>query len=159
VKPSLVVKALDTPPGDDTLVFKGRVTIPHPFAPTLDPSATGIGLLITDATGTRVLDLELPSGAYDRLSGRGWRGSWKYIDRSDDPPAGITRVAIRDLSKKSPGLVQFSVKGRRGAYIVDPTNLPLTGLFVLDPPTAETGQCAQASFPRCTASGRAVECR
>ena len=47
-KPSLIVKKLDTPPGDDTLTFKGELVVPHPFAPTLDPVANGIAVVIED---------------------------------------------------------------------------------------------------------------
>jgi hypothetical protein len=125
-------------------------------------------VLITDATGGRVLDLMVPGGAFDPVAKVGWNASprgnaWKYVNRSAAPPAGVTGVAIRDLSKKTPGLVQFSVRGRLGSYPVDPTKLPLTGLLVIDPPTAETGQCARATFdgppPRCKADRASVRCR
>jgi hypothetical protein len=56
-----------------------------------------------------------------------------------------------------------SVRGKQGAYPVDPSSLPLTGLLILDPPTAETGQCGQAVFSdpgsRCATDGKAVVCR
>jgi parallel beta-helix repeat protein len=167
-KPLLVVRHLDTPPGDDALSFRGRVTVPHPFDPPLDPVAVGVGVVIEDATGARVLDVLVPGGAWDRATRVGWRASrsgrsWKYTNRTVDAPAGITEVAIRDLSRREPGVLQVRVTGRRGSYAVDPAHLPLTGLLVLDPPTAETGQCGAASFAgaerRCTAAARRVVCR
>lgn len=167
-KARLAIRRLDTPPADDTLVFRGQTTLPHPFGPALDPAAVGVGIVVADSTGARVLDVTVPGGAYDPATGVGWkvspgRGTWKYVDRRDDPPSGITAVSVRDQSTKTPGLVRFGVQGKRGAYPVDPARLPLTGLLVLDPPTAETGQCGQATFagpaPACVAGPAAVTCR
>jgi len=167
-KAYLAVKKLDTPPGDDTLSFRGRVTLPHPFAPALDPVTVGIGIVVADSTGARVLDVSLPGGAFERTTGVGWQASpggtrWTWIDKSDAPAGGITKVSIRDMSRKLPGVVQVTVVGKRGSYPVDTGSLPLTGLVVLDPPTAETGQCGQASFVGpgqvCTTNGTSVICR
>ena len=167
-KSSIAVRRLDTPPGDDTLTFKGQVLLPHPFDPALDPVAVGAGVVIEDAPGARVLDAVIPPGAYDPVTKVGWkaspnRGVWKFQDRSASPTAGITGVAIKDMSRKTPGLVQVSVKGKRGDYAIDPSALPLTGLLILDPPTAATGQCGEATFAgpaaTCTSDGRAVRCR
>jgi nitrous oxidase accessory protein NosD len=167
-KPRLVLKKLGTPPGDDSLSFRGQITVPVPFTPALDPAEVGVGVVIADATGARMVDVLVPGGAYDPAAKVGWKASrggtrWKYLDKSASPPAGITGVTIRDLSTRQPGLVQISVRGRRGSYPVDPASLPLTGLLILDPPTAETGQCAEASFvgpmQSCTTDGRGVKCR
>jgi parallel beta-helix repeat protein len=167
-KPWLVVARLDTPPGDDTLTVRGDVVLAHPFAPPLDPVAVGVGILVTEATGGHILDVLVPGGAFDRATQVGWkaaptRGTWKYANRSADPPGAVTAVTVKDLSKNTPGLVRVGVKARRGAFAVDPTRLPLTALVVLDPPTAETGQCGKAAFPgpmpTCTADARAVRCR
>ena len=128
----------------------------------------GVGVGIGDALGGKVLDVLVPGGAYDPVTKAGWnaspnRGVWKYVNRSATPPAGITGVAIKDLSQKLPGLVQVIVRGRRGAYPIAPAMLPLTGLLILDPPTAEMGQCGQASFvgpsPACSTGGRTVRCK
>lgn len=167
-KPRLVVKKLDTPPGDDTLAFRGQVVLPHPFAPALDPVAVGAGVVIEDTAGVRVLDVTVPGGAYDPASDVGWTAarsgtSWRYLDRSAAPPAGVTKVSIKDMSRKQPGLVRVKVTGKRGDYPVDGASLPLTGLLVLDPPTAATGQCGVATFvgPKqsCSADGKSVRCR
>jgi len=165
-KPAIAIRRLDTVPGDDTLVLTGQVTVPHPFTPGLDPVTTGLGLVISDVDGARVLDVLVPGGSFDPVSRVGWKaapGTWKYVNRSTDPPAGIVAIAIKDMSRTTPGLVRFKVQGRRGAYPIDPAKLPLTGLVILDPPTAETGQCGQATFTApaasCTASDRAVRCR
>jgi hypothetical protein len=71
-------------------------------------------------------------------------------------------VVIKALRAR-PGRVQFRVTGKRGSYPVDATAIPLTGLLVLDPPTAETGQCGEARFAgpaaECTADGTIVRCQ
>ncbi len=167
LKPRIVVRKLNTPAGDDTLSFEGRLVVPHPFDPTLNPVANGIGVVVADATGARALDVQIPGGAYDPVAKVGWKASkrgtsWTYTNKSATPPSGITSVTIKDQSKKAPGQLQISVKGKNGDYPVGMTSLPLTGLFVLDQPTAETGQCAQASFvlpQRCTTDGKGVTCR
>jgi len=166
--PRLRISRLHTEPGDDRLSFRGRVLLAAPFAPPLDPVATGVGIAIEDAAGGRVLDVAVPGGAFDPVTRTGWKvdakgGRFTYVDESASPQAGIGRVAIEDRSHEVPGLVEFRVKGRRGTYPVDPALLPLTALLVLDPPTAETGQCAAASFPgptgRCRATQKAISCR
>jgi hypothetical protein len=167
-EPRLIVRGLDSPPGDDRLVFEGAMTLPHPFAPGLDPIAAGVGIVIADAAGGRVLDLAVPGGAHDPVTRVGWKffprcRTWRYLNRSAAPPAGITAVTIKDLSRRTPGIVRFKVRGRRGAYPIDTMRLPLAGLLVLDPPTAETGQCGQAAFPgpapSCTSDSGAVVCK
>lgn len=167
-KGNLAIRRLGTPPGDDTFVFRGEVTLPHPFTPAVDPVATGVQVVIADSSGARPLDVRVPGGAYDALTRAGWKVSpdgrrWRYVNRGANPPGGITSVAVTDLSRKAPGLVGFTVKGARGDYAVNTAALPLEGLMVLDPPTAETGQCGVASFltpaNACRADGKSVVCR
>jgi parallel beta-helix repeat protein len=166
-KSRLIVRRLDTPPGDDTLLFKGEFVIPTPFAPALDPAATGIAVVIEDASGARPLDVTLPGGGYDRATKAGWQTgrsgtSWKYLNRNATPPGGIIALTVKDLSTKEPGRLRVRAIGRRGGYPVDGASLPLTGLFVLDPPTAATGQCGVATFvappQSCAADGAVVKC-
>ena len=167
-KSKLVVRRLDTPPGDDTLTFKGELVVAHPFAPLLDPVSAGVAVVIEDAVGARVLDVTVPGGAYDPVSKVGWQAarsgtSWKYVDKSVTPPGGITTVTVKDMAKKQPGLLKVKVVGKRGDYPVDTASLPLTGLLILDPPTAASGQCGVATFvgaeQACTTDGKGVKCR
>jgi parallel beta-helix repeat protein len=167
-KPSLVVRRLDTPPGDDTLWFRGEFLVPHPFTPALDPVALGVAIVIEDSAGTRVLDVTLPGGAYDPVTRVGWKVAsggtrWRYVNRSATPPGGITTLALKDRSRRQPGLIRVKLRGKRGAYPVDATALPLTGALILDPPTAATGQCGVATFvgpsQTCSSSRGTVKCR
>jgi hypothetical protein len=164
-KSKLVVKGLDTPPGDDTLTFKGELFVTHPLAPWFYPVFLGVVVVIEDAVGARVLGVTVPGGAHDPVTKVGWQvarsgTSWKYVDKSATPPGGITRVTVKDASKKQPGLLKVKVVGKRGAYPVDTASLPLTGLLIMDPPL---GQCGVATFVEpeqaCTTDGKGVKCR
>ena len=160
---SIRLTGMNTPPGDDTLAFGGRVVIGHPFSPALDPLARGVGIVINELGGTEVLNVVIPGGAYDPVSKAGWRVSstgkrWRYIDKRATPPGGITAVTIKDLSSRQPGLIDFTVKGRRGDYGAAPDAVTLTGTLILDPPTAETGQCGFGTGA-CLRDGRTIRCR
>lgn len=164
----IAVRRLATPPGDEGLLFKGQVTAPFPLAPPLDPLAVGIGVRIADAAGVPVLDVHVPGGAYDATTGAGWRAvparrSWIYRNDGMAPPGGIAAIVVKDRSSHVPGLVRFKITGRRGTFPVEPSALPLEAIVILDPPTAETGQCGRATFAtppaRCTATANTVRCR
>ncbi|MCW5891176.1 MAG: right-handed parallel beta-helix repeat-containing protein [bacterium] len=164
---NLVLKKLDTPAADDGLIFKGDVVVPHPFTPALDPATSGAVVVIADSTGVRALDATIPGGAYDPVTKVGWKAAknglaWKYTAKVP-PVGGITVLSIKDLSKKTPGLVQIKVTGKNGAYAVNTANLPLTGVVILDPPTGATGQCGTASFDAplqgCRTDGKTVKCK
>jgi hypothetical protein len=168
VSPRLAIGNLNTPPGDDKLLFRGHLELPHPFEPPLDPMATGVAIVVENATGTRLVDVLIPGGTYDPALRTGWRSTrryagWKYVNRSDSPPAGIRTVVIRDLSPRQPGKLKFRVTGRDGAYPIAGESLPLTGLFSVDPPTAETGQCGGTAVAgaglACNHLGGRVICR
>lgn len=157
------ITGLETPAGDDTLAFNGRMVLAHPFSPPLDPPAHGIGVVVTAFSGTTVLDAVIPAGAYDPQTRTGWRTSstgrrWRYVNKSATPAHGLTSVVIRDLSSREPGLVSFSVRGRHGSFAAAPGAPALTGTLVLDPPTAETGQCG-AGTGACVIRGNALRCR
>lgn len=164
-KSQLTVSRIATPPGDERVTLRGEVVVPTPLTPTLDPIAVGVGIRVEDADGTTVLDVLVPGGAYSAVTRSGWsasgRNTWKYRNKSDDAPAGITSVTVKDLSSKQPGLLKISVEGKGGTYPVAAATLPLRALLVLDPPTAETGQCGVTSFAPagCRNDGRTVRCR
>src|SRR5205085_7532012 len=74
VKPKITIVKLLTPPGDDKLKFKGSITIPPQGGdPTLDPVTNGARAIIADSTGTAVLDVTLPGGAYSTANRVGWK--------------------------------------------------------------------------------------
>lgn len=165
---AIVFGRLQTPPGDDRFAFRGRMLLPHPFSLPLDPPGRGVAIRVADATGTHVVDLAVPGGAYDPATKAGWLTAangrrWRYRNGSAAPAGGIVRVTVDDLSQRQPGLVAFEVKGAGGTYLVNAANLPLRGWLVLDPPVGDSGQCAEADFsaatPRCTGDPVAISCR
>lgn len=157
------IARIDTPPGDDTLTFNGRLLLAQPVTPSIDPLTNGVGIVIADEAGTRVVETTIAGGAYDPQTKVGWRVSssgkrWRYINKSSTPPGGITAVTIKDLSNRQPGLIDFRIQGKRGNYAAAPQAAALTGTLILDPPTAETGQCGAGSAA-CTEHGGALRCR
>jgi hypothetical protein len=159
----LVMGGLDTPGGDDTLLFKGEVALPYPFDPALDPAAHGLRIILSDANGS-VFDVALPGGPEWKGDTSGAR--WSYASASGNPPGGITRASIR-ASSRSLGALKLSLKGRDASYPTAADALPLSLIMVFDPPAATTGQCGLAEFmaappaPSCiaNASGGRVTCR
>jgi hypothetical protein len=150
-KPSIVIGKLNTPPGDDTLVFSGTMTLKVPFDPGLDPSATGMRVDISSQSGS-VVDVQLPPGAFDSLLGAGWKVNrsgtkWTYLDKTPAPAAGITKVMVRDQRAQVPGLVKFSVTGKGGSYAVASADLPLDAQVILNQTAGTTTQCGAATFP------------
>jgi parallel beta-helix repeat protein len=157
------IARIDTPPGDDTLTFNGRMVLAQPFNPSFDPSVYGVGIVIADELGTRVVETTIPGGLYDPQTKVGWRVSssgqrWRYINKSSTPADGITAVTIKDLSSRQPGLIDFRVQGKRGDYAAAPNAATLTGTLILDPPTAETGQCGGRSAA-CVENRGSMRCR
>jgi len=132
-----------TPPGDDTLTFKGEMTIPT--APAIDPVTNGARILVDDANGRAIVDVVLAGGTYVPSTRVGWtvNGShtaWNW--KSTTGEAGITRVKVRTVPS-TPGLVKFTVKGKHGAFDTSGAALPVQGVFAL----GAAGQGGLASYP------------
>ncbi len=147
IKQRITITRLDTPPGDDRLSIKGDGILPFPFAPALNPIANGARLLV-ERTGGTLVDVTLPGLAWTGTVG--WRvnaagNTFTWTDKTTTPPGGITRFKVKQVAA-TPGLVQVRAKGL-GSYSVTVGDLPLRFTAVLDPPTAETGQCGEATFP------------
>ena len=157
----LLVDRVHTPPGDDSLSFKGELGLPYPFDPPLDPRARGIRFIVTDQSGT-VADVHIEGSSFWRLNSAGTR--WRYSNRADARPGGITRIVVR-AAPRAPGLVKFTLKARNGSFAVGA--LPLAAVMILDPPAAASGQCGLAAFlgvppvPSCSvnSSGSRINCR
>src|SRR5882724_8484272 len=134
----LALGKLGAPAGDDTLAFKGRMTVP--VAPAIDPLTTGVRVLVDG-----VLDATIPGGAFDPATKTGWKvkknGAFAYHN-GEGGILGIVKVALKP-SSQTPGLVQFAVAGKTGSYAVDPAHLPRQATLILD---AAAGQCGDAGF-------------
>jgi hypothetical protein len=145
-----------TPPGDDTLAWKGQLALPYPFMPPLDPSVHGVRLVLAHATST-VLDVAIPGGLVAGSPAVGWRNlngvRWLYVDKNPIPGGGISKILIKHRTS-TPGLLDLRVKGKRGSLPPVPGNPPLAAILVLDPPVATTGQCAESTLA-CVFNGSA----
>ena len=134
-----------TPPGDDTLSWKGELVL-APSTPSIDPSATGVRLLLAHASSTE-LDLVVPGGPLGGSPAVGWRSisgvKWLYGDKRPSPPGGITKIAIQRVPSL-PGRLKFKVKGKQAALPPVAGNPPLAVALVLAPPAATAGQCGEA---------------
>jgi hypothetical protein len=152
---------LHTPGGDDLFTWKGTLTLPA--APSIDPAARGIRVLVTDALGSAVLDVFVPGGAGWKAKRKG--AAWQYTDRT--APLGIAKVTISG-SRTAPGRLAFVVQGKGGSYPAAawkdpalPARLPLSATLVLDPPVARDGHCGETGLAtRCafSSSGKRLRC-
>ena len=158
----LTIGKLATPPGDDKLTLSGEVTLAQPVDPPLDPATNGVRLVLTDAADGVVLDAPILGGVHDPTTKLGWKtgtGKWTWKNAGPTDTHGLTKILVKDLSSKTPGLVQFKVKGKLGAYPVAGANLPVRALMVFTNPTSSTGECASADFTTCPLStGGTLKC-
>jgi hypothetical protein len=142
--PKLILKKQGTPAGDDGLKLTGEMTIPT--LPTIDPPTSGVRIVVEDARGT-VAFAVIPGGA-------GWKVNpagtvWKYVDSVG--VAGIVKVVVKTVPA-TPGLVKFTVIGKKSAFATLPANLPLQATFMLN----AAGQCGDVGFAAsaCAFNGR-----
>jgi hypothetical protein len=147
-RPAVRISKLDTPPSDDKLSLSGSVVLP--LTPTIDPIANGMRILIADEQGDVHLDAIIPGGAYDPGLRLGWKinkseTTFSYQNRNKDALIqGISRITL--AASSTPGLYRFRVKGKNASLPITASDLPLLATIVVDSPTAETGQCAEAPF-------------
>jgi hypothetical protein len=146
-KPKLQLKKLNTPTGDDGLVFRGEMTVSD--SPAIDPVAHGARIVVTDGNGT-VADVTIPPGPVDPVTKIGWKPNkagtaWTYANKGG--LSGISKVSVK-TTPKTPGLVKFAVTGKNGAFPTTPAALPLAATFTLAP----AGQCGEADFSGPSAS-------
>ena len=169
-KHALILRKIATPAADDKLSFKGSAVIP--LTPTLDPAENGVRILLSGAAGATILDAAIPAGAYDPVAKTGWKvngagTAWTYRGPGTTTE-GVQKVVVKLAPRSVAGGLKFKVKGKNGSYPVAAPDVPVTGLLVLDPPTATTGQCVEAFFPATppakpscalSAGGSTLKCR
>jgi hypothetical protein len=148
-KRRIVLQKILAPTGDDKLTFSGTVTLPT--TPTINPVVKGMGVILTTAAPTTLLEIDVPGGAYSNATKKGWRANptgtrWSYKNGSPttaDPILGITL----STSPRTPGVFKFKVRAKNGAFPATPADAPLRATVIVDTPFASTGQCAEVFFP------------
>ena len=104
--------------GMEIFSVRGELTLVDP----IDPAGSGLLLTVSDATGNR-LSAETPPGS------TGWRadpaaGRWIFNDPLATAPNGITRVVLRERSRR-PGVFVFRIDARRPLAAPQPVSLPV----------------------------------
>lgn len=151
VRTKLTLARIAAPPGDDTLKYRGELTIPA--TPPIDLAATGARVLLHGAGGAPIVDATLPGGAYDAALGAGWKvngagTAWTYRNKGRAVPlvAGIKKLVARG-NPATPGRYKFSVSGARGDYPVVPAEVPVEAELVLEGAIGATNRCGVSRFP------------
>ncbi|MDX2168367.1 MAG: hypothetical protein SF182_14935, partial [Deltaproteobacteria bacterium] len=163
-KAKLRVSRNDLPAGDEKLTLKGELVVAT-TVPAIDPLAHGLTVRLIDrGSGAVVLDRFLPPG----FAAPGWTGSapkWKFSDRDHLTGAnGIEKALVRDKSNRTPGLIQFRLKGGDADFQVATDNLELV-VILGAAPQGLIGQCGRVAFspsgqgtPDCLLSGSTLRC-
>src|SRR5581483_2697858 len=130
--------------------MKGQVTVPT--TPAINPVATGVRVILENADPATLLDVVVPGGTYNPVTHTGWRPNptntrWVYKGGSPTPANPISGITV-STSPRTPGVYKFAVRGKNGSFPTTPSDTPLRGTFVIDQPTADTGQCSEISSPR-----------
>jgi len=136
--PKLTLGKVAPPGGDDTLAFKGAVSLP-PAALALDPIAEGLRVALTGDSGT-VFDVAIPPGAFAKATKTGWKVDkkhtrWTFTAPRGTGPAGLGKATL--VLKE--GILKVTLGGALGDYAA---GTPL-GLRILLP---GSGTCADTAF-------------
>lgn len=171
-KPVLVVRRInaDRLIGNDGLLLKGELALPGGTTFTdLDPLVEGVRLSLSNAANLRLADQTIPGGAFPGGRGtRGWRTNnarnvWRYRDRTLDPLLGITKIILKDRSRRAPGSVQIVVSAGDGHFPVIEGDAPIKASLALgDSTSALLGRCGETAFTASECgfnrSGRVLRC-
>jgi len=134
---------LDSMAADEAIALKSTFRLASSTFAEVDPSITGVRLVLRDVGGAAIADVVVPGGA-------GWsvgnnRRRYKFSD-GNDPAAnnGIARILIIDREAKAPRQVRVVVRGRDGSYAIAPGTEPVSVSIAVGDPVR--GQCGEATF-------------
>ncbi|MDB4678672.1 hypothetical protein OAE84_01110 [bacterium] len=167
-KPLLKATNFATAAGDDKLKYKAKLIFDD--AVSISPQTQGFRLLVEDAGGDVLIDLDIPAGLYDPIDRSGWIPTpngkkFQYITKT--PVDGMLPKVILKWNPKKANEVLVIVKGKSGDFADPNVTLPLKATVSLDPTDAMTSLCAEAEFPgpkplpycRMSGNGVAVTCK
>ncbi len=151
IKPALTLKKINTGivVGNDGLVLKGEFLLaPGDDFSNLNPIVTGTRIIVEAGDGTSLVDVTIPPGAFDDISGWKENGAGtKFLFKDKTKPAtnnGIAKVIVQDRSKKAPRQVKIKIKGKDGNYPVLAAHVPVRVVVVIG--SASGGQCSETAF-------------
>jgi parallel beta-helix repeat protein len=144
------------------LRLRGEAVIPKPWV-GVNPVLNGIRVVIDAASGPGGLDATLPGGM--EVGGAGWKVNnahtrWTYTDPAGTH-GGITRAVISDRSRKTDGLLRWTVVGKVGTATLPAVSQVRTAVVAGAPL-----ECASVAWnppsgarPRCTGDSAQIVCR
>jgi DNA-binding beta-propeller fold protein YncE len=140
-----------SPAGDEKLILKGEWQMTTQ-TPAIDPIANGFSFAVLDQQGTPIFQRVVTGGASPGSGAPGWKVNgqltrWTFVDHDGTLAAGVTRVLIRNLSARVPGLFRFKVKGKMDNFQVSSGQVPVQMIATLGGPAqVGAGQCATVAF-------------
>ena len=168
IDPRIVLRRIDGDPNatNDGMVIAGgfALGLDASFA-ALAPHVEGARVLVESVDQRPLVDIALPGGAFDGISG--WkqnreRTRWVYSDRRR--PAvhnGIVKLALEDRGREGPRRVAVRVRGRSGDYPARSGDTPIQAIVAIG--DGAGGECGETSFAveDCSFNGRgtALTCR
>jgi hypothetical protein len=143
--------------------LRGTAVIPKPWT-AIDPVANGVRVVIDGITSSGGIDVAIPGGVYNGVSGwkiNGAGTSWRYIDKAGSA-GGITRAVVTDRSRSVDGMIRWSVSGKSIASVSLPSVDDARTTFV----AGAADECATIEWnppagerPRCTGDTTRLICR
>ena len=107
---------------------------------TPDPLATGVRVVVTDASAAALMDVTIPGGAYDKSLKTGWKAkktTWTWQGNL----GGLTKVK---LVAKTPGTLKITVAAKGASFPSAPAT-PLVGRLIVD---GASGRCGRDRLRR-----------
>ena len=139
----------------DRARLRFRSTVAFEEGADVSPQSDGFRLLIEDALGKTVVDVDLPPAETLKASGRragqaqGWKvrrkGDLLQYSTADDNGGVVPRVKIQKRGKAS-NVWAIDVKGRKGLFGQDELTLPLSASLSLDSKDPNSDVCAVVPF-------------
>jgi hypothetical protein len=139
------------------LTLKAEATIPQPWT-GVDPPVNGVRLVVDATTGPGGVDVTLPGGARWKSNAAGT--TWTYTDR-DGSVGGITKVVLQNRSKKKPGLLRITAKGKGGSVAL-PDAASTRATIVAGGPSESASYVwngPTSARPRCNATATRLTCK
>jgi hypothetical protein len=129
----LDISEATTPDNDDRMLISGELTLPAAtsFMAAVDPVHDPVRLAMDAQGGVRKVDITLPNAVYGGAGFPGWTltaggTKWTFRNRSATGAAGISSVVLKDRSDLATDLVRFKIRGSKGNYPLEATDMPMT---------------------------------